>query len=84
MLTAGVTTNVEMGLEKAGDCNNTNNVDSIDFTILRGSFGKSFGQPGYDDRADFTGDQVVNAPDFSLMRSNFGLSGAPPISPTSR
>ena len=52
-----------------------------DFSILKSSFGKASGDPGYDDRADFTGDQVVSAPDFSLMGSNFGLGGAPPIGP---
>ena len=78
---AGTTNNAEMGLQKAGDCNNDNVVNSVDFTILKASFGKSVGQPGYDDRADFNGDQVVNASDFSLQRANFGIAGAPPIGP---
>jgi hypothetical protein len=70
-----------MGLQRAGDCNNDNVVNAVDFTILKGTFGKSVGQPGYDDRADFNGDQVVNASDFSLQRANFGIAGAPPIGP---
>ncbi|MFL5735353.1 MAG: discoidin domain-containing protein, partial [Chloroflexia bacterium] len=80
-LTSGSTSNVEMGLQPAGDCNNTNNVDSSDFTILKGTFGKSVGQIGYDGRADFTGDSVVSASDFNLLRGNFGIGGAPPIGP---
>ena len=55
--------------------------DATDFTLLKGTFGKSQGQPGYDDRADFNGDQVVNASDFSLQRANFGIAGSPPIGP---
>jgi Dockerin type I domain len=83
-LTGALTTSAEMGLLRAGDCNNDNLVSAPDFIILKNTFGKASGDPGYDDRADFTGDQVVNAPDFSLMRSNFGLGGPPPIIPTAR
>ena len=57
------------------------NVDATDFAILKASFGKGFSDPGYDDRADFNGDQVVNAADFSLLRATFGTAGAPPIGP---
>jgi hypothetical protein len=71
----------EMGLQPEGDANNSNNVDAIDFSILKGSFGKSVGQIGYDARADFSGDDVVNASDFSLLRTNFGTAGAPGIGP---
>ena len=79
-LTAGVTNNAEMGL-KGPYCNNTNNVDATDFAILKNSFGKAFGQPGYDDSADFDGHQAVNAVDFNLQRGNFGTAGAPGIGP---
>lgn len=48
---------------------------------MKNSFGRAFGDPDYDDRADLTGDQVVNVADFTFLRNNFGLSGAPPISP---
>jgi hypothetical protein len=65
-----------------GDCNNDNVVTSLDFIILRNSFGKSPGQPGYDDRADLNGDLVVTILDFSLLKANFGISGSPPIGPT--
>jgi hypothetical protein len=73
--------NLEMGLQRAGDCNNDNVVNAVDFAILKSTFGKSQGQPGYDARADFDGNQVVNAIDFNLLRSNFGIGGAPPIGP---
>ena len=80
-LTPGVTANVEMGLQRAGDCNNSNNVDAIDFSILKNTFGKQASDPGYDDRADFNGDHVVNAVDVSIQKTNYGTAGAPPISP---
>src|SRR5207253_10116394 len=80
-LARGLTTNVEMGLMRAGDCNDDNKVTAIDFNILRISFGRSLGDPGYDDRADFTGDEVVNAADFNLLKRNFGLFGPPPPGP---
>jgi outer membrane protein assembly factor BamB len=81
-LTGALVTNVEMGLQLAGDANDTNVVDASDFSILRGTFGKSQGQPGYDDRADFNGDLIVNSTDFSTLKGNFGSGGAPPIAPT--
>jgi hypothetical protein len=69
----------EMGLQRAGDVNNTNLVDVTDFTLLRTTFGLGCGNPGYDGRADFTGDCIVDITDFSLLRGNFGQSGpAPP------
>ena len=56
-------------------------ISSSDFTLLKATFSKSIGQPGYDDRADFDGNQVVNAPDFTLLKSNFGIAGSPPLGP---
>ncbi|MFL5731953.1 MAG: dockerin type I domain-containing protein [Chloroflexia bacterium] len=78
---AGAVTGAEMGLMRAGDCNNDNVVNAVDFAILKSTFGKSAGQVGYDDRAEFNGDGVVNVVDFALQRENFGHDGAPPISP---
>lgn len=75
-------TNVEMGLLRAGDCNSDNLVASLDFNILRPSFGRQIGQPGYDDRAEFTGDNLINSQDFNLLRANFGVGGAPPARPS--
>jgi hypothetical protein len=80
-ITGASITNVEMGLMRAGDCNDDNVVNSVDFAILRSSFGKSAGQLGYDDRADFNGDNVVNAVDAAIHKSSFGQSGAPAIGP---
>ena len=72
-------TNVEMGLQRAGDCDNNNLVNSPDFVILKNAFGKSAGQVGYDNRADFTGNHIIGSTDFIQLKNNFGLGGGPPI-----
>ena len=66
---------------RTGDCDDNNVVNSGDLVIFRNTFNKPQGSPGYDDRADSTGDNVVNITDFALFRSNFGAGGAPPIGP---
>ncbi len=76
----GCTSTQEMGTLRAGDANNDNVITVTDFNILRVSFGKSLGDPGYDDRADFNGDHIVNAQDFTALKSNYGLAGCGPIS----
>jgi len=81
-LTGASVTNVEMGLLRAGDCDNNNVVGTSDFNIMKITFGKSQGDPGYDPRADFTNDNIVNLADFNLLKANFGQGGAPPISPS--
>ena len=80
-LAGGSSTQVEMGLMRAGDCNNDNVINVSDFNILKNTFGKSLGDPGYDDRADFTGDHAISVTDFNLLKNNFGGSGAPPLQP---
>jgi Dockerin type I domain/Proprotein convertase P-domain len=81
VLTGAAVTQQEMGLQRAGDCNNDNVVNATDFVILKNSFGQTVGEPNYDNRADFNGNSVVNAVDYSLLKGNFGMSGAPPVSP---
>jgi hypothetical protein len=80
-LTGASTTNAEMGLLRAGDCDNNNVVNTTDFNILKITFGKAQGDPGYDPRADFTNDNIVNLNDFNPLKNNFGQGGAPPVSP---
>ena len=85
--TAGVATlvnginNVDMGTLRAGDANDNNVVNSADFTILKNTFGKGPGDPGYDPHGDFNSDNVVNSQDMSLLKLNFGQGGALPGSP---
>lgn len=80
-LTAGTTTNVEMGLQRAADCNNDNLITAVDFIEFKLSFGQQPGQPSWDGRTDFNGDQRTTAVDFIQMKVNFGFGGAPPILP---
>ena len=79
-LTGGIN-NIEMGLMRTGDCDDNNVDNSVDFSILRSTFGLSIGQTGYDERADFDGNQVIGATDFGLLKSNFGTGGVPPLGP---
>jgi hypothetical protein len=78
-LAGAPTMSVDMGPQKPGDCDNNNLVSSADFVLLKNAFGKTTGEPGYDNRADITGDQIVGAVDFTLLKINFGLGGGPPI-----
>ena len=77
---AGGNNSVEMGQLHMGDADNNNCVSINDQNILRATFAKALGDPGYDARADFNGDNVVNLGDFNLLRGNFGFCGANPIS----
>ena len=74
-------TTIEMGLMRAGDANDDNVVEVLDFSILKATFGRLHTDPGYDDRADFTGDLLVDTLDFSALKANFGVAGAPPLVP---
>jgi hypothetical protein len=70
-----------MGLLRQGDANNDNCDNVLDFSIVKNSFGKGVGDPGYDPRADFSGDNVVSTSDFNLLKVNFGQCGVGPIRP---
>jgi len=73
---------VELGVFREGDADNNNCVSAVDFNILKLSYGKAPGQPGYDARADFNSDNTVSSQDFTLLKTNFNQCGAGPIGPT--
>ena len=77
VLAGGQTTATEMGTMRTGDANDDNVVSISDFNIMRGSFGKTLGDPGYDPRADFNNDNVITAQDVNLHKLNQGASSAP-------
>jgi hypothetical protein len=83
-LTGAPETNVEMGLMQAGDANGDNLVNTADFNIVKASYGRGAGEPGYDDRADVDGNSLVDLIDFNFLKLNFGQGGAPPIGPAIR
>lgn len=50
-----------------GDLNGDGVVNCADLTLVKASFGKKLGQPGFDPRADVNGDGVVNVLDLSAV-----------------
>ncbi len=78
---SGGRSNPELGTQRAGDANNSGIIDSQDFIILKSTFGKPPGDPGYDPRADFNNDGFCNVTDFNLLKTNFGQAGAGPNCP---
>lgn len=66
---------VNMGTLWEGDANDDNRVNSSDFIILRNTYLKQQGDPGYDGRADFNEDQRVNSSDFILLRNHYLQDG---------
>ncbi len=64
-----------------GDANSDGVVDTIDFAILKGTFGRACGNLGFDARADFNSNCVVNAVDFNILKRNFGLLVGGPLDP---
>jgi Dockerin type I domain len=56
------------------DVNNDCKVNIIDFSTVGGTFGRRFGDPGFNPYADFNNDGVINIIDFSLVGGRFGSS----------
>ena len=54
----------------SGDVNGDGVVNCTDFDLVRASFGKSKGQPGYNSAADLNNDGVVNIQDLSAVSRN--------------
>jgi hypothetical protein len=55
------------GVSVPGDLNGDGSVGCDDLAIVKASFGKKQGQPGFDPRADVNGDGVVNILDLSFV-----------------
>lgn len=59
--------NADFTIRLTGDVNADGSVTCADIAIVRASFGKSTGQPGFDARADINNDGVVNIRDLSYV-----------------
>src|SRR5205823_3167068 len=70
LVISGGSATQEFGIQKGGDANADNVINSTDFNTLR----SQFGQTGVKS-ADFDYNQVVNAPDFTFLTVNFGRLG---------
>jgi trimeric autotransporter adhesin len=55
--------NADFTIRLTGDVNADGVVDCVDLNIVKASFGKRVGDPGFDPRADINGDGVVNIRD---------------------
>jgi hypothetical protein len=75
VLISGVPVDVDFGSLSEGDVNDDDKCNILDLSALGGSFGKSLGDPGYNEHADFNRDDKVNILDLSTLGGNFGSSG---------
>jgi hypothetical protein len=66
---------VDLCTLREGDADDDDRVSGVDVSILVTTYGKSLGDAGFDARADFNDDAVVNAADFSLLSSNYNRNG---------
>ena len=69
-IAAGVAT-VEFGLQKGGNANTDDVINSLDFNSMKSNFGQTGDLP-----SDFTFDNVTNSSDFNVLKNNFGQAGA--------
>jgi hypothetical protein len=75
LVMSGGAATLEVGTQKAGDASNDNIVNTLDFNILKPTFGRGSGDAGYDERSDFNNDNLANTSDFNLLKGNFGVDG---------
>jgi hypothetical protein len=59
--------NANFTIRLLGDVNGDGSVDCADLAVVKASFGKRAGQPGFDPRADVNNDGVVDARDLAFV-----------------
>jgi hypothetical protein len=71
------TTQVEMGIQRAGDIDNAhdNRVNAVDFNVMKTTYGTA------STAGDLNNDGLTNLFDFQIFRTYFGTAGAPPNCP---
>lgn len=60
----------------SGDLNEDNTINSQDFAIAKSVYGLTPSSSGWNERADFNGDKIINNLDLGFVLKNFGKSGA--------
>jgi hypothetical protein len=70
---------IAFGTLLEGDASDNDRIAGEDFSILATAYGTSLGQPGWDARADFNGDNTITGADFSLLATNYGRQGPIPV-----
>jgi hypothetical protein len=63
----------------AGDFDDSNWINIGDFNLYKNTQGKCHGDPGYDYRADVTGDDCATIADYSYFQQNYNESGPAPL-----
>lgn len=69
---------INFGVLREADATNDNVVNIFDLSLLANLYGKSLGDPGFDQRADFNHDGTINIFDLSLLANNYGTTGENP------
>lgn len=69
---------INFGELRAGDANNDNFVEAVDFSALVAAFNAQSGDQNYNAGVDFNGDGFVESLDFSILVSNFNMAGQVP------
>jgi hypothetical protein len=84
VISMGGSASVDFGTLRTGDADQNDQVDIVDFSLLRASFSTltscALANPSQATCADFDASGQVDIVDFSLLRANFGLMG-PVIQP---
>ena len=71
VLISSPSTTVHMGTLLEGNANDDKQVNIIDFSILSASYMTSAGDAGYDARADFDRNDIIDIRDFGLLGKNY-------------
>jgi hypothetical protein len=66
---------------RLGDVNGDGYINAEDLAIVKASFGKRIGQPGYNPAADINGDGIVDIRDLAFVAHFDPSPGLPPVIP---
>lgn len=70
-ITEPTVVNIAPGRLRDGDVDGNHIVDRLDLLALKNSFGRLAASPGYDHRADFNQDSLIDSQDFSSLAQSY-------------